>query len=181
MNKKLRLMVTENCPNHCPMCCNKQFKVEDIPVVDRWDYDEIMITGGEPMLYPGHVKELCKSIRTVTKQMGINPKIYIYTSRCEFEFIEDAIRNYADGLVVTPYTANDIKFFRQLNNNLLKYRYGKFLECSLRLNVFPEVKDALPENLKCWQVKEMQWIENCPVPEGEDFRRVAEFFTDNIW
>lgn len=50
MNKKLRLLVTAKCHNKCPMCCNKQFDFEKIPVVDRLDYDEISITGGEPLL-----------------------------------------------------------------------------------------------------------------------------------
>lgn len=48
MNKKLRLLVTAKCHNKCPMCCNNQFDFEKIPVVDRLDYDEISITGGEP-------------------------------------------------------------------------------------------------------------------------------------
>lgn len=46
MNKKLRLLVTAKCHNKCPMCCNNQFDIEKIPVVDRLDYDEISITGG---------------------------------------------------------------------------------------------------------------------------------------
>lgn len=50
MNKKLRLLVTAKCHNKCPMCCNNQFSIEKIPVVDRLDYDEISITGGEPLL-----------------------------------------------------------------------------------------------------------------------------------
>lgn len=43
MNKKLRLLVTAKCHNKCPMCCNNQFDFEEIPVVDRLDYDEISI------------------------------------------------------------------------------------------------------------------------------------------
>ena len=50
MNKKLRLLVTAKCHNKCPMFCNNQFDFEKIPVVDRLDYDEISITGGEPLL-----------------------------------------------------------------------------------------------------------------------------------
>lgn len=181
MNRKLRLLVTANCQNRCPMCCNKQFDVANIPVVDRWDYDEIMITGGEPLLYPDRLERLCKSIREVTEQMGLTPKIYIYTSRSWWNYIDRAINYYADGLVVAPHSADDVKIFRQTNNNLLKYRYGKYLECSLRLKVFPEVRDALPENLKCWQVSHAEWIENCPVPDGEDFRRVANLWTKDKW
>lgn len=181
MNKKLRLLVTANCHNRCPLCCNKQFNFEDIPVVDRWDYEEIMITGGEPLLYPERLERLCESIRDVTEQMGIASKIYIYTARAEWYEIERAIKYYADGIVVAPHSTDDVKIFRQTNKNLLKYRYGKYLECSLRLKVFPEVRDALPENLKCWKVSESEWIENCPLPEGEDFRRVSRLWTDEKW
>lgn len=181
MNKKLRLLVTANCPNHCPLCCNKQFKFDDIPVVDRWDYDEIMITGGEPLLYPERLERLCKSIRDVTEQMGLSPKIYVYTAHPEWSSFERVVKYCADGIVVAPHSVTDIKYFRQTNNNLLKYRWGKFLECSYRLKVFPEVKDALPENLKVWKVDYAEWIENCPLPEGEDFRRVSKLWTQGRW
>lgn len=182
MNKKLRLLVTENCPNHCPLCCNKQFNFDNIPVVDRLNYDEIMITGGEPLLYPNRLERLCKSIRDVMELGGRTPKIYIYTARAKWSHIERAIRYYADGIVVAPHSKDDIAFFRETNNCLLKhYRYGNIFDCSLRLKVFPEVKDALPENLKCWQVQESEWIENCPLPEGEDFRRVLKLWTEDKW
>lgn len=182
MNKKLRLLVTANCPNRCPMCCNKQFKFDEIPVVDRLDYDEIMITGGEPMLYPENLERLCKSIREVTAQMGRKPKIYLYTARCSWRNFERAINHYVDGVVFAPHSKDDIAFFREINNNLLKkVRYGYEIEQSLRLKVFPEVRDALPENLKCWQVQASEWIENCPLPEGEDFRRVSRLWTEDKW
>ena len=59
MNKKLRLLVTAKCHNKCPMCCNNQFDFEKIPVVDRLDYDEISITGGEPLLPDCNGKTMC--------------------------------------------------------------------------------------------------------------------------
>lgn len=180
-NRKLRLLVTSDCPNACPLCCNKQFDIKDIPVVDNWNYEEIMITGGEPLLYPNRLEKLCKAIREVTEQMGSRPKIYLYTARPEWSSFERAVNYYADGIVVAPHSVTDIKYFRQTNNNLLKYRYGKYLECSLRLKVFPEVKDALPENLKCWKVEQAEWIENCPLPVGEDFRRIAELWNKDKW
>ncbi len=181
-NRKLRLLVTSKCPNKCPLCCNKQFTVNDIPVVDRWDYDEIMITGGEPFLYPDNLERFCKSIREIAGASGKKPKIYLYTSRCKWNDFERAVRYYADGIVVAPHSSDDIKYFRETNNNLLKrLRYGYDLfDCSLRLKVFPEVRDSLPENLKCWKVDYAEWIENCPLPEGEDFRRIAELWYKNI-
>ena len=39
---------------------------------------------------------------------------------------------------------------------------------------FSDVKEQLRgENLSYWKVKEMEWLDDCPVPEGEDFRKIA--------
>ena len=116
-NRKLRLLVTSDCPNACPLCCNKQFDIKDVPVVDNWNYEEIMITGGEPLLYPNRLEKLCKAIREVTEQMGLRPKIYLYTARPEWSSFERAVNYYADGIVVAPHSVTDIKYFRQTNNN----------------------------------------------------------------
>ena len=51
--EKLRLLVTTKCPNKCPMCCNNSWDFSKLPVVEHFNYKEIMITGGEPLLFPG--------------------------------------------------------------------------------------------------------------------------------
>lgn len=176
-------MVTAKCYNNCPLCCNKQFDMNAIPVVDRWDYDEIMITGGDPMLYPNRLEDLLESIRWITSEMGRDTKLYLYTSRVAWDKLDRFIKHkYIDGIVLAPHSTDDLKYFRKVNFELLqKTKYGYDIDCSLILKVFPETKDALPENLKVWKVKETQWIENCPLPEGEDFRRVATlWFEDKI-
>lgn len=183
MNKKLRLLVTANCYNKCPLCCNKQFDMNQIPVVDRWDYDEIMITGGDPMLYPERLENLLESLYWITAEMGRDTKVYLYTSRIEWYRLERYIKKkFIDGIVLAPHSTDDLKFFRKVNFDILqKIRYGYEYDCSFILKVFPETKDALPENLKIWKVKESQWIENCPLPEGEDFRRVANLWRQDTW
>lgn len=50
--EKLRLLVTTKCPNKCPMCCNNSWDFSKLPVVEHFNYKEIMITGGEPLLFP---------------------------------------------------------------------------------------------------------------------------------
>ena len=91
MNKKLRLLVTAKCHNKCPMCCNNQFDIEKIPVVDRFDYDEISITGGEPMLTRESfekVLRLVHSFCSVSKAIGMPmPKFYLYTAFFDFDTI----------------------------------------------------------------------------------------------
>lgn len=63
--EKLRLLVTTKCPNKCPMCCNNSWDFSKLPVVEHFNYKEIMITGGEPLLFPEKLSNLAESIRTV--------------------------------------------------------------------------------------------------------------------
>lgn len=177
MNKKLRLLVTTDCPNKCPMCCNNQFDFSKLPVVDRWDYDEIMITGGEPLLFVTDLAMELLALQSVFDMMGTNPKIYVYTADCTRNVAK--ILYYVDGVVLTPHKALDVEHFIELNTYLLKHKDDKEVKStSLRLNLFPDMKALLPKDidLSLWQVKDIEWIENCPVPEGEDFRRIA-----NLW
>ena len=176
MNRKLRLLVTTDCPNKCPLCCNNGWDFNKLPVVDRWDYDEIMITGGEPMLYPYSIKQLLDTIRRIQKVMGVSSKIYMYTSIGTAAVI--VILSYLDGIVYTPHSRKDVDEFLVLNDILLQDKIsleGK----SLRLNLFEDIKAMLPKdiNLTKWQVKNMEWIKNCPVPAGEDFRRISKLLT----
>ncbi len=180
MNKKLRLLVTTRCPNKCPMCCNNSWDFNKLPVVDRWNYEEIMVTGGEPLLFMDNldtlVEELCMKALNYNKY----PNIYVYTSYFKegIDSLKETILNpYIAGIVLTLHNKEDAEVFTKLNI-ALNHRCYKGIDKSLRLNLFPDMKALLPKDidLSLWQVKDMEWIENCPVPEGEDFRRIA-----NLW
>ena len=182
-NRKLRLVVTGRCHNSCPMCCNNRFDLSKLPVVQHWDYDEIMITGGEPLLFSSRVLDLIIAIKNQATYTGKNPKIYLYTAlpgkTCwmAFNLIHfNLILSHIDGIVVTPHTTDDLQNFIRINNWLL--RFNRHSVKSLRLNLFPEVKRLLPEDtdLSLWKIKDMQWIKDCPVPEGEDLQRINHLF-----
>lgn len=177
MNKKLRLLLTTRCPNKCPMCCNNSWDFSRLPVVDRWNYEQIMFTGGEPLLMVDKLCALADSIRRVLSTMGLKTKIYVYTAICEQERLS-CVLNHVDGIVLTPHKKEDIEPFKKFNelvdasNSVLSNSIYK--EKSPRLNLFPDIKKHLEGvDLQWWQVKDIEWIKDCPVPEGEDFRRVA--------
>lgn len=176
MNKKLRLLVTTECHNKCPMCCNSSWDFSSLPVVDRWNYEEIMITGGEPLLYPEQVTELCKSIRTISEAQGKDIKIYLYTAINKWSRIKKILPEI-DGLVCTPHSKNDFTEFVYLNdtlNYLHKVNPELIDSKSFRLNLFEDLRykfKSIPD-LHLWKIKDMEWIKDCPVPEGEDFRRL---------
>lgn len=163
------------------MCCNNQFDINKIPIVGRWDYDEVSITGGEPLM--NHVYrdmfELVYSIKFIGKVQGKSPTMYLYTACFDISLLTVAMECF-DGIVLTPHKKEDIKKFLELNDFLIKEKDNYYLHysCSLRLNLFADMKALLPKDidLSLWKVKGMEWIENCPVPDGEDFRRIVNLF-----
>lgn len=179
MNRKLRLLVTEECPNKCPMCCNNSWDFSSLPVVDRWNYEEIMFTGGEPLLFVRALCRLAECIRYLASAAGMTPRLYLYTSIGDWDKL-NTVLYYVDGVVVTPHNRKDAEEFREFNNLVNACSIlanSSFKGKSLRLNLFPDIKEYLKgEDLSLWQVKEMHWIKDCPVPEGEDFRRINELW-----
>lgn len=173
-NKKLRLLVLTDCPHHCPLCCNRTYNIDDIQLVNRWNYQQIMITGGEPLLHPLRVIELINNIRAITRMQGTYPLIFLYTSVCDSRL--EKVLPYLNGVVVTPHNVKDVREFLKTKDSLLHLNEAG--QVSLRLNLFSNIEGMIPEgtDLSNWQIKRIEWVKDCPVPEGEDFRRIK-----NLW
>lgn len=192
MNKRCRLLLTAKCPNNCPLCCNKQFDLmKEVPVIDRWDYNEFILTGGEPLQFSNLVIKAIQDISSITNFMGLSPKFYLYTSICK-PSIWNEVLPYLDGVTYTVHTLDNAKELIQLihvlNNVENGYEsvfphinYVTFK--SLWLNLFPEAISFIEAELakspykwddvsRYFKIRQMEWKENCPIPEGEDFRRI---------
>lgn len=166
MNKKLRLLVTNKCCKDCPMCCNKNFNIDSIPGLDSLlQYDEVSITGGEPMLVDNNVLiELIKLLHTMGK------KVYLYTAVATVDTIDLGIYSFLDGITLTLHSNEDAKKFILANQRCLE-RKNPLRKLSLVLKYFKGIQ--LPDvDLSMWKVRETEWIENCPLPEGEDFKKL---------
>ena len=180
MNRKLRLSVTTKCPDKHPMSCNDSWDFSSLPVVDRRDYEEMMITGGEPLIHTDKVAGLIRSIRVISEVYTDIPKVYVYTSIAAWNRVR-TISAYADGIVLTPHSLIDVERFVELDSMMqeVKETESDFIKGkSLRLDLFADMKLLLPEHidLSLWNVKEMEWVKDCPVPQGEDFRRIKELW-----
>ena len=182
MNKKLRLLVTTKCHNKCPMCCNNQFDFDTLPVVDRWDYDEIMITGGEPLSSTKKVRyliNLITSIKLIQQAQGFPiAKFYVYTATHHGHLIEKILK-HIDGIVYTPHNIAELNVLNVISYHLDGYPYLR--DMSMRLNIFPEIGEIIEKGFSevqqrrvavMWDVKHIKWVKDCPIPEGEDFRRI---------
>ena len=174
MNKKLRLLVTDFCNKDCPLCCNKNFNTNSIPVITSGfeKYDEIIITGGEPL----HPKTLDKTLALIKYLKIINPtpnqKIYLYT-----QYPPGIINviDWVDGLVLTINSKVDLESFEGLNFAAKGELNYKFSKKSLRLKVLKDIDIPKEIPLHMWDVvKDVVFIDNCPLPEGEDFKRLID-------
>lgn len=186
-NKKLRLLVTTKCHNSCPMCCNKQFDLNNLPIVDRWDYGEIMLTGGEPLSSTKKVRyliTLIESIKTIQKAQGLPlTKVYVYTSTHHPNLMRK-ILPYVDGITYTPHNVKEVHTVINFNQYIFlqkEYNPTYIGKKSFKLNLFPDIKEIIERvtrlsSFSYWTIHEIQWMKDCPIPEGEDFRRIYTLY-----
>lgn len=164
--KKLRLLITEECNRSCPGCCNLDWDLKALEkCTDFSGYDEIILTGGEPMLFPDKIREILMRIDYPT---GDRPKIYMYTALVNLSTAQ-LLNIYLDGITITFHNQKDVDNFAKVQYALEPKFYN--VNRSLRLNVFEGI-DISALNLERWKVKDnMVWLENCPLPKDEVFMR----------
>jgi pyruvate-formate lyase-activating enzyme len=163
-----RLITTYKCKKSCELCCNKHLpnKESTTPlsvILSDNRYSEIVLSGGEPMLFPKEILELVRRIRT---ESIYHRKIILYTAYIENFPLE--LLNYINGLTVSIHDEEDRDKFK----NFLKVDFPSHL--SKRLHYFTDVP-LTPMNLSGWNVKFIEWIINCPVPEHEDVFNLEPF------
>ena len=164
--KKLRLLVTEACNNHCEGCCNKDWDLASLPVIKSYTgYDEILLTGGEPMIDVPAVSRIIHLARTQSKA-----KIYLYTADTGRPVTLCILLSIIDGLTVTLHHQKDVRTFKRFLGYLGKDNEDK----SLRLNIFKGVKLG-DLDVSEWTVKnDIEWVKDCPLPKDEVFMRYRE-------
>lgn len=164
--KKLRLVLFDECNRNCPGCCNKDFDLPNLPLcTDYTPYNMIMLTGGEPMLHPEIVLQAVREIRQHT-----NAPIVLYTAMAEDKEALGRVLDQIEGITLTLHDSGDIEPFREFNYFYDEGRgKGKFY----RVNVFAEAGRVYTSPR--WKAKtDVQWLENCPLPEGEVLMRYTE-------
>ena len=166
MKKTARVIVTLACNRKCPGCCNetigKVASIGDISVLS--DYEEVVITGGEPMLNPDSLLRFIKALKKQNKQQ----RVYLYTACLS---IDDygKILDRLDGTTVTLHaeaTDDDIRNLKYMSYNL----YGENLDMRLFIDrrVY-EKYDLSNICLKTWDVvRKLEWKEKCDPADNED-------------
>jgi hypothetical protein len=173
---KARVIVTTRCNRNCENCCNKEEVFNNHKVItdvrDLLSYDEIMITGGEPMLIPGEVIHLLIELR---EHFKYQKPIYLYTAYYNhstlFGYYRQIFR-YLDGLQYTVHneaTDREIIELRQMSDLVRLFGNGN---SSLRLSIDSRLYDRYDFSnidFSGWSVvRKMKWMLNCPLPKGEE-------------
>lgn len=175
--KKLRLLVTDICNRSCSGCCNKQFDLVNLPIVHREelkDYSEIMLTGGEPLLYPRNLLRLIDNIKSEYKGL-----IYLYTASVNI-FVHPTIMRSIDGFQLSLHDNMTIEEAQNFNNwQQMGLKHAVESGCtSNRLHFFPGIKHVLNIEGQYWtSIKLCDWIPDCPLPWDEEFKRIKNFLT----
>jgi hypothetical protein len=164
--KQLRLLVWPNCDRNCPGCCNNDWDLDALPelqVSSLPRYNPIMLTGGEPMLFPVALHRIIRVVRKACRS-----DIYVYTAK--LDDAEAALRVLAavDGMTVTLHTQADVPAFKRFANRVANY--GLDEERRLRLHVFRGVVAPVYSH---WSGRlDMVWQRNCPLPKDEVFMKL---------
>ncbi len=164
---KSRLLITEKCNRNCSGCCNKNYDLLSLePETNFKGYDEIILTGGEPMLNTDLLKSAVRDIRNQT-----NAPIYMYTAKTApcYDLV-DILLNHIDGVTVTLHEQNDVEPFLMFDTVLREYRTDNK---SLRLNVFTDIHLDLYWVFNRWTVTpNIVFRKNCPLAKNEVFKRI---------
>ena len=182
MEQVLHLFITNKCRHQCQFCCNKLYKISEIPVATvelLKSVDTVCLTGGEPFtIKPVVLKNLIYNLRT---QYTNIKNLYIYTSGYEFEKVHQDYYefihayNWIDGINIAPKDWEDWIAVPKVIHTI---------NCgsnSNRLYVFKEqrpVFDAMGIDLSKVniQVIDRQWTKSFNTPDNEHFARLPILF-----
>lgn len=168
MKNKARVIMFEKCNRKCAGCCNNDFDIGGLPRIESYKgWDEIILTGGEPMLDKNLVISTAMDIRRA------NPltTIILYTAKSKRATDLLDVLFFVDGLTLTLHENFDVPSFNQFNTLLHMYP-ALHKSTSLRLNVFKGIKMNATDT-RLWKVKyDIEWLKNCPLPEGEVLLRL---------
>jgi len=163
--KIARVIMTWDCPRNCDMCCNKNLPVEPRPctLADLADYDQVLLTGGEPTLYPEKLLDNIMTLRAQSREQ----KIYLYTA--QFLPAMHGFVPLLDGIQYSlhhPVTPTELLDFADFQFLIGKYRGT---ERTFRLYVDNRITESVLVEPHNWsRVGFTPWREPSPLPEGEE-------------
>jgi len=162
--KTARILITTKCNRTCHYCCNeKDSGLDGALLLESFDtlndFDAIVISGGEPMLYPGRIIEFIK-------QIPDRADIKVYLQSATHTKYSDEVMQYLDGITYTVHeeaSLKDVVMFQNMQDMAMRYTDKNF-----RLNVHDNCKQYLPICPNSWgEIRFFHHKDECPIPDNE--------------
>lgn len=162
---KARVIITMDCPRNCKYCCNKYNsiirqakRIESVTFLS--DYDQVYVTGGEPMYQPGR---LIGILQQLAKQQS---EVFLYTAlfKPEMATILPLVKGVHFSLHA-PVSNDDIAGFNEFQRMISKW-FGSY-----RLYIDPEIDESIAVKPSVWSRVEIKpWLleHETQLPVGED-------------
>lgn len=177
--KTARLLVTQRCVRNCPNCCNKYPKIMEhmrpiYNALDLQQYDILVLTGGEPLLYPDDVYHI-SWIYNYHRRPLHNP-VYLYTTL--YKPCLDAMLacGVLDGLTFTLHTgathSREVEDFYKVQKLALRYPDKSFRAViypgTPAITIVPDAWKRLTVQQYETEAELMARQPNNGIPDGED-------------
>lgn len=179
-SKTARIIATLACGRKCDYCVNYQkgilgqIKLLTNPL-ELGRYNIVLITGGEPTLWPDRLSKLITVVRRVNPRI----KVYLYASDYTDVAAMSRLLRTVDGMTYTLHPGcsqlDIVKF--QAAQDIVRYG-GLHLSGSFRLRLSDDMPDSLYLTTWVWRRIEL-WRpgSRCVLPEGETLYLLA----DSLW
>ena len=167
MTKVARVILTLDCRRDCEDCANTQEMLASAQEISSYldldEFEEVCITGGEPILEPRKVLDFASGVKS-----GRNAwkDVYVYLSDW------DDINQVADVLRVVDgmhYTIHKDSSLMDMSKFVVFQDLARsFPDRSFRLFIHPECGLTIPLVTDVWSRVEMKpWVKGCPLPADE--------------
>ncbi len=185
--KTLRLVVTYDCIRDYAMCCNKldDYPPEKVKSVNEnflpqalESYDEIVVTGGEPVMFHSKLIELSKQIN-----LAGCIKSYVNTAMTSIDIDEfNSLCAHFDGVTMTIHDQDALEEFFALvvQINCSWAMHWLYQDTSLRVNIFKDI--CMSSNdwsliSRFWDVKkDYVWKNYCSLPKHETLLKLEDLW-----
>jgi hypothetical protein len=144
--KKLKLAVTAICKRNCIVCSCCKGKLQGYQNIESYmKYDEIIIVGGEPLLFPDKLESF------IDKLVLFNPKVKIFIQTADPTIMKAKYLDKLAGftLLLHTMTKTETGIF---SISQQKQRDRKNLKTTLK--IFPDMGNIILLDPKAWDTME---------------------------
>lgn len=168
-----RVICTYKCHRSCAGCVNTVHPAESVQSVSKnefpYGYNEIILTGGEPTLFPYKLKEIANDLKYT--------RLILYTAAPDYMQVL-MVMSYFSGITITLHDDYDVSRFNACFPGLI--RWGERHNGNLPL-FFIRMYDNIQSTVQLFpeaQYKVCRWVppEECKLQPNEDLYRLPELW-----